>query len=179
MQINEKIKTTFKEFKIPYDDGVGYLLSLYHNLEISYIPEETKRKVLSTGIVQQDRMGIQWMIPLFEGQETNFKWVELEYIPLFADANIAKKGNKKDCIVRMKKFFAENPDVRKHEVIEATKYYISQQDDVTYLRMSHYFIYKDKGVNQTSDLANWVEIWRKVFNSDNEVSKNSLNTIMK
>lgn len=59
----------------------------------------------------------------------------------------------------MKKFFSENPDVRKEEVMGATIMYIRSTED-KYIRLPHYFISKGVGSEKTSDLFNWIEKYR-------------------
>ena len=59
----------------------------------------------------------------------------------------------------MKKFFSENPDVRKEEVIGATTMYI-RSTEAKYIRLPHYFISKGVGSEKTSDLFNWIEKYR-------------------
>jgi len=156
MEINEKVLEVFKEFNIRQSDGICYLISLYYGYSPTYIPDSLKMKVNATGIVEQSNTGIKWNVPLVAGQEVAFNWVKTEYVPLFKEANPGKGGKITDSIKRMKKFFSKNPEVRKDDVINATKIYLKNTDP-KYIRMCHYFIYKGVGVKETSDLAEWVE----------------------
>ena len=61
----------------------------------------------------------------------------------------------------MKKFFAENPEVRKEDVVNATQMYFSSLTDRQYLTSSHYFIYKGVGRDKLSALAVWVERYQQ------------------
>jgi hypothetical protein len=61
----------------------------------------------------------------------------------------------------MKRFFAENPEIRKEDVIEATKMYIRETNDHTYLRLPHYFIFKGVGLNRISDLSFWIDKYKE------------------
>lgn len=156
--INQEILEILREFKIFPADGICYLLSVFYGYEPTYIPDEVKKKIHATNIIKKSEKGnsIDWNIPLFEGQETSFKWVETEYVKLFKDANPSKGGHVREATARMKKFFAKNPEIRKEDVIEATKFYIYNTES-KYLRLPHYFIEKGVGASKTSDLAEWVE----------------------
>jgi hypothetical protein len=161
MLLNKNIYDLLKKSNINLDEALLYLLSLHFEIRNDCISDRVKSKVHTLGIVKQSTTGLQWSIPLFEGAETAFEWVKTEYIPLFTAANRDKGGHIKDSIVRMKRFFAENPDVRKEEVIGATQMYIRETPDTTYLRLPHYFIYKGVGLERISDLHFWVEKYRE------------------
>ena len=63
----------------------------------------------------------------------------------------------------MKAFFADNPDVRKEEVIGATKMYFRTLNSAEYITSSHYFISKGVGRDRTSALEGWVEKYREAI----------------
>lgn len=172
MNFNNKIIEIFKEYKIFPDDGLGYLLSLYYGCNPTYIPDIIKQKINLTKIVEFKDCSIQWNIPLFEGQETKFDWVSSEYIKLFKDFNPSIPPHTKECISRMKKFFAENPDVRKDDIIGATRLYINSLSNPTYLRRPHYFINKGKGLDKISDLMSWLEVYYE--SEENSTGRNSI-----
>lgn len=161
MLLNKNICDLLKKSNINLDEALLYLLSLYFEIRNDCISNQVKSKVHTLGIVKQSTTGLQWTIPLFEGAETAFEWVKTEYIPLFTAANREKGGHVKESTIRMKKFFAENPDVRKDEVIGATQMYIRETPDSTYLRLPHYFIYKGVGLDRISDLNFWIEKYRE------------------
>ena len=69
----------------------------------------------------------------------------------------------------MKAFFADNPDVRKEEVIEATNMYFKSLSNADYLISSHYFISKGVGRDRTSALLGWIEKYREAI-SDTSVN---------
>lgn len=158
--INKKLLDVLKEYKITPDEAIPYLVSIYYNYNPLYIPIELKRKINSTGIVYERNGEIEWKIGLFEGQETTFSWVKDEYVPLFKDANSEKGGGVRESIARMKKFFSENPDIRKDEVIGATKLYLANTDP-KYIRKTYYFIFKGSGISKISDLYDWVQKYRE------------------
>lgn len=152
MNVNSEIKIRLQNRNIGINDGLAYLLCLYHNLEPSYIPEDLKRRVLMTGIVALDNNSIKWNYPLFEESETEFEWVK-EIMVLFGEVNKARKGTKGTVLRKMKKFFAENSSVRKEEVLNATKLYLSEVNDSTYCMKSQNFI----ELNGESVLLGYIE----------------------
>jgi hypothetical protein len=160
MTINTEIYPILKEFNIGQEDGVSYLLMKYFGLKPTYIPEILIAQMNRTGIYFIDNNNsLQWRLPLFNEQETAFDWVKKEYVQLFVDANPDKRGNGNSSVRLMKAFFAANPEVRKEEVIEATKMYI-RNNDSRYIRLSHYFISKGRGANKIEELKDWIEKYR-------------------
>jgi len=161
MEINKEILEILLKNNIRKDDGICYLISIYYNFKPDYIPDVLKQKIHTSKIFEVDSNdSIQWNIPLFYNQETKFEWVKTEYLTLFRQASFEKSGHIKESIRRMKKFFADNPDVRKDEVISATDMYL-RNTDYRYIRLPHYFISKGSGVNKTSDLLDWIEKYRE------------------
>jgi hypothetical protein len=162
MQINPQIKAVLTEFNIPVADGVAYLLSIYFNCRPSYTPPLLVQRMNVTNILGIDaNREVIWHVPLFE-QESQDKWQwVLEWNAEFKRINKLRKGPDKDVITRMKAFFADNPDVRKEEVIEATKLYFATLNSADYLISSHYFISKGIGRDRVSALLGWVEKYRE------------------
>lgn len=64
-------------------------------------------------------------------------------------------GSITDCIVKMKKFLKNNPDVTPEIINKATQAYINSLDNLKYMRRANYFIYKQY---DGSLLEEWVEI---------------------
>lgn len=159
MEINIRILEIFEEVKIHKADGICYLLSLFYGYEPSYIPDYIKIKMNMTKIYTNLDGNLHWNVPLFEGQTTAFDWVKTEYAPLFKEANPDRGGKIRESVARMKKLFAKNPDVRKEDVIGATKMYLFNTD-YNYIRFPHYFIEKGVGADKTSDLLDWVEKYK-------------------
>lgn len=162
MKINPQIKSTLQEFNIPVEDGVAYLLSVFFNCRPSYTPPLLIQRMNVTNILGLNaQREVVWHIPLFEGDsQDKWDWVK-EWNELFGLINKKRKAPDKAVILRMKAFFAENPDVRKEEVIEATKYYFSTVSNSEYLISSHYFISKGVGRDRTSTLESWVEKYKQ------------------
>ena len=87
------------------------------------------------------------------------------------------RGNKKDNILRLKKFFKLYGKYTDQQIIDAAKRYVSSfNGNYSYLRVLKYFIWKDdvktdangnRYVDEVSDLANWIE------NAGQEDSMNS------
>lgn len=77
------------------------------------------------------------------------------------------RGNKKDNILRLKKFFKLYGHYTDEQILDAAKRYVASfNGNYTYMRVLKYFIWKDavkqdaEGigyVDETSDLANWIE----------------------
>jgi hypothetical protein len=158
MKINPRIKETLREYKLNPENGTLYLLSLHYNIKDNIIPDSFKIQIHSTKIVEAEGNKLKWNIPLFEEEEGAFAWVKTEYVELFRIAN--KATNSKEAISRMKKFFANNPEYRKDDVLNATKMYLSETD-MRYIRAPHYFIEKGIGVDKVYDLLTWVEKYKE------------------
>lgn len=77
------------------------------------------------------------------------------------------RGNRKDNILRLKKFFKLYGKYTDEQIINAAKKYVASfNGDYSYMRVLKYFIWKDeikydtdgnRYVDETSDLANWIE----------------------
>ncbi len=156
MEINEEILEIFKEFRILPADGICYLISLFHGYSPTYIPDEIKMKVNLTGIIAEVNKNLHWNVPLYNNQETNFSWVNKEYVSLFENANPDKKGNWREATTRLKKLFAKYPEIRKQDVIGATKLYLDNTNP-KYIRLSHFFIEKGAGASKTQDILEWID----------------------
>ena len=157
--VNPKIKEILSSINVSVHDGLCYLFCVYYGIDPSYIPMELKQKILATRIVTKDydTGEITWKVPLFEGQEIGFEWID-EFMNLFRDLNPARKGTKSMVLSRMKKFFMNNPSVRKEDVMEATKLYLKSVDNPEYLKLSHKFIQEKDG----SMLEDWIETYENL-----------------
>lgn len=166
MTINEKLVFYLEEKGIDVDTALLYLLGIYFDLDTNKLPELTKKQVNVLNIVDKnlETHDIIWEIPLFADQETKWEWVT-EYRQMFRDVRIDAGGSIKDCVLKMQRFFAENPDVRKEEVMEAAKLYIHAfkhgTENLKYMQKADYFIYKGKGLERTSRLEQYVEIFKE------------------
>ena len=179
MKVNPQIATVLKEFNIPIADGVAYLLSIYFNCRPSYTPPLLVQRMNVTNILGIDaNREVIWHVPLFEqDSQDKWQWV-LEWNAEFKRVNKLRKGPDKDVLTRMKAFFADNPDVRKEEVIEATKLYFASLSSAEYLITSHYFISKGVGRDRTSALLGWVEKYREATSDTSTDNVNDLTTRM-
>lgn len=159
MELNKQVVSILKEFKIDKDQGLLCLLGVYHGLEIeSFIPESVIKAINLTKIVEKDYKTntLNWSIPLYEGIQTAFDWVE-EWRKGFRAINPERAGSLKDCITRMKKFFAANPQYRQEDVFRATQAYFRSVSSPTYLKNAHKFIYEGAGDMRSSMLLQWLE----------------------
>lgn len=155
MNINDEILEILSELKIQKDNGICYLLSLFYGYKPEFIPDTFKQRMNITGIYEEERGSIKWNVPLFEGQQTAFEWVK-DYCQLFKDANPARTGHVREATALLKKLFATNPEIRKDDIIGATKMYI-RNTDPKYIMMPHYFIQKGIGASKTTTIIDWIE----------------------
>jgi len=154
--INQELISILNEYNIRVDEAIPYLLSLYYGYNPSYIPDDLKRKIHITKIVSIDikTNTLVWNIPIFNNQETEFSWVKTEYIELFRP--LGKATNYRESLTRIKALFTKHPHIRKEDVINATRLYISNTDN-KYVRLPHYFIEKGIGLSKTNDILNWID----------------------
>lgn len=155
VEVNSAIKQALKTKNISIHDGISFLLCLYYGVQPSFIPKELERKILASGIVTKDYSNdeIKWLIPLFEETITGYEWIS-SWMDMFKAINPDRRGVKKEVLTRMKKFFINNPAIRKEDVVEATKLYLKGVDNPKYCKKSHKFIYEIDG---TSMLLDYVE----------------------
>ena len=77
------------------------------------------------------------------------------------------RGNKKDNVLRLKKFFKLYGSYTDEQILDAARRYVSSfNGNYSYMRVLKYFIWKDevkidgegnRYVDEVSDLANWIE----------------------
>lgn len=173
MVLNPQIDRILLEHNIDRDLGKLALLGLYFGLDIERIySEETIKMINLTKIVEKDyKMKVlQWNVPLFEGVETAFGWVEDWMLP-FGRINPDRRGTLKEILPRMKKFFAENPEFRKEDVYNARDAYFKSLDSPRFMMEPHYFIAKGIGIQKTSTLFKWVEHIKSSGSSSNQKGK--------
>ena len=165
--INPEIKTTLHEYNIPVDEGILCLLSIYYNLtDIVRFEEHYElvyKQINASKIISRNYLEntITWRIPLFNINglnEKDWSWVDTEYRALFRVIDKEKAASPKSVLGRMKKFFAEHPHVRKDDVIAAAKLYI-QATEPKYVQQADYFISKGSGIQATSRLETYLEIY--------------------
>lgn len=159
MKLNPEIQKLLKEIEVDENEGILYLLSIYHDVESNCISEKTIRLVNNLGIVERDYKTntLLWHVPLYEGQNIDnvWDWVN-QYRELFASKNKERAGSKRTCILRMKLFFTENPHIRKDDVLKATEMYLRTVEP-QYVKTAERFIYDGQGNFKTSMLSTWVE----------------------
>lgn len=167
MKINPIILEELKSRGVDSYWGVHYLIDLHFlSKPASRVPENYQKAVEAIGLVTLSKNFVDFKYPLFvTGDEpvindSVWGWVTSEYNALFKP--YGKNKNIRECVARMKKLFADNPDVRKEEVIGATKMYLTAVGDPRYVKMPHYFISKGTGTNRTEDLLAWVLDYREM-----------------
>ncbi len=179
MEINPQIKSVLAQYAIPVDDGLAYLLSIFFNCRPSYTPPLLVQRMNVTNILGiDDNREVIWHVPLFIGEnQSKWDWV-MEWNEEFKRVNPKRKGSNKDCITRMKAFFADNPDVRKEEVIGATKMYFRSLSSAEYIISSHYFISKGVGRDRTSALLGWVEKYKEAISDTSSNNSADITSMM-
>ena len=160
--LNKKLLDILEDNRIP-DEGVLYLLAIYHNLDVNCINEQIQKKVNLLKIVEReytsDEFIIKWNVPLMQGDKpstSHWDWVD-DWRKLFKQVNPERTGVKQYCIVRMKRFFSKYPNYRQDDIMKATRAYLSTVSDPKYCKKAHRFIYEDSGVNEYSLLLEWCE----------------------
>jgi len=101
------------------------------------------------------------VLALPEYNSTNIKdWIN-EWRNLFPKGvnsnGYRYRGDKQGCYVKMKKFLKEHPDIPVTDIFKATKHHIdmlSLKGSISYLKLAHYFIYKDKISTLASEIEN-------------------------
>jgi len=160
LEFNEDVLEILQDFRVEIDEGLLYLLSIYHDLKSDVFPEGLKNAMSTTGIVQKGCGGkYDWKLPLFKGQEVAFDWVETQYCELFKMQNTDRGGNVKESTSRMKIYFSKNPEVRKEEVLGAVRMYLTGINP-SYMSNPHYFIKKGKGADAVHLLEDWIQKYR-------------------
>jgi hypothetical protein len=176
--INSDVLSALREYKVNSDEAQLYLLGIYFGLNTEYISEKTRKQVNALGVVERiykDNSSsphmLKWKVPLFnEEKNETFGWIE-GYMETFGRINPERKGTKSAVMARMKKFFAEHPEVRKQDVRAATDAYLATVSDPQYLKSAHKFISEGSGFNKVSMLEQYVELVKKVGEVDGRTSK--------
>lgn len=170
MKLNPELRKIFDEFNIDPAMGIFCLLSIYHVIaikgDLAKILEPVMMQINVAKIVDKDYKSntLIWNVPLYEGEENEWSWIDKEYRPLFKSVNKLKGGSSSSCIRKMKEFFKKHPAVRKQDVIEAAKLYITTERDPMYLQQADYFISKnsDNKSSFTSRLEQYLELVNEV-----------------
>ncbi len=159
MKINKEIAVILKHHKIDVQAGTLVLLGIYFNLDVDTVcPEEVVKAINLTKIVVKnyDQKIIEWNIPLFEGQNTDWDWVK-EWNDGFGKLNPERKDSLVDVQKRMMEFFKNNPKYRMQDVIEARNNYFKSVRDSQFLKSSAKFIMEGIGAMKKSMLLTWCE----------------------
>lgn len=152
VNINPEISSALTKYRINVDEAKMYLLGVYFNLDTQYISEKTRKQVNALGVVEREyhsssnKNVVKWKVPLFSEEKSEaFAWVT-EWMDGFKKINPSRRGTKSSVMSRMKKFFAEHPEVRVQDVFAATQLYFKTVDNPQYLKTSHKFIYEGTGL---------------------------------
>ena len=87
---------------------------------------------------------------------------------LFKAKNPERRGVKADVLRRMKKFFVNNPSIRKDEVFQATENYLKSVSEAIYVKKSHKFIYEQDGTSMLKDYVDGLSKAQEVKRADLE-----------
>jgi hypothetical protein len=153
----EIIKLINSQTRIEPDFIILFLIAVDLKLEISSCLKEAEIEAFNLGIINYAFNTTNITLPLYkEAVSTNWDWVS-DWMDGFARINPDRKGTKSAVTSRMKKFFSENPEVRKDDVYVARDAYLSTVRDRQYLKSSHKFIYEGAGVSRFSMLEQYIE----------------------
>lgn len=192
MSINPEIQKILRQYNIPVAPGLLYLLTLYHELEDGLFSEVIKKQINLSKIVERDyseQGKLIWNIPLYSSEIISDQWDWIQgWRNLFGKLRNDAIGDRKGCLLKMKKFFAEHPEVRMDDVLKATMMYLNPYYqsrtgfDVKFLQRADYFISKsvraDGGVQFTSRLEMYLEIMKKDTPQNEQVNK-QLNQVIR
>jgi hypothetical protein len=184
-QINPVIIKILSDNNIPVDDALLVLLSIHLDLQCTFIPTVLMQKIRVTNIISvqgnsASDLRTVWNVPLFiNNEEIKIKESLQEndfisiFMSLFSERNKTRRGVRGEVVVRMSTFMLDYP-CDKEEILAATKKYLAQVTDPTYVKKSHKFIYDGQGKWKTSELKNWIEVLRlddpeKSYLDDKEV----------
>lgn len=177
VSINQEIVKVLRQYQINVDEAKLYLLGIYFGVDTQYISEKTITQVNALGIVTREysdtntKVKVIWKVPLFnEEKDEAFAWIDT-WMDGFKKRNPSRRGTKSSVMKRMKKFFAENPEVRVDDIFKATSKYFSTVTDPQYLKSSHKFIYEGTGFQQSSMLLQYVEMIRESGVADGRSNK--------
>lgn len=154
MQFNKEIEDLLIKHGISLEIGKLCLLGIYYNIDYeelynsSYLVHKVVKQIQTLDIFTFDfsKEEIVWNMPLFEIaveeiEDKNWGWIN-EYREKFKRVNKACGSSFRECKVRMERFFATHPAVRKQDVLKAADIYISSVKDPKYLQQANYFIKK-------------------------------------
>lgn len=187
MTINPKIESKLLTHNLDVDTALLYLLSIYFNINSQALPLDVIQNVNLTKIVIVDHRtnSIKWNIPLFLEQTITEipieKWEWVEKLRLkFGSTKPGGGGSKNASLLKMKKFFAENPEVRKEDIEKAVDLYLhefkSGKSSLQYFQRFDYFI--SKLVNGTVESR--LEVYLDILKNNTEVqTKQSTSHISK
>ena len=180
LEINEEVKSILKAKGISLTEGIPFLLSTYYEYFPSYFPDKLKRKIYSTNIFTFEyEVGespkLVWKVPLFKGQAVDhFDWIT-QFMDMFGKINPDRRGARSYVVDRMKKLFAKYPDIRKDEVLDATRHYLNTVENPIYVLKSHKFISNTQG---TPLLDTIMELRDKKISSSSNININPFKKII-
>lgn len=121
-------------------------------LQCEHLSNEKDKEIMRTVIHEI----YDSIIPEDADKKDPWAWVKTEYVAMFKAKNPDKGGHIKECVSRMKKMFAANPEIRKEDVLLTVKLYLSQTDS-RFIRLPHYFLKKGQGANAIYEFDTWYE----------------------
>lgn len=152
----EIINKVNSQIKIDGQYILLYLLSIYYELKVNQEQDSPVRiEAFNLGLVTDVFGKLQLTLPLFKESEEKFEWVS-DWMLGFKNINPERVGTKSAVVARMKKFFSENPEVRKHDVYAARDAYFRTVRDAQFVKSSHKFIYEGTGFNRVSMLEQYI-----------------------
>jgi hypothetical protein len=176
MNINPEIKKILQQYNITEGSGTLYLLSLYHELPDGLFSEMLKKQINLSKIVERDYTTpgkLIWNTPLYTSEVVSDQWDWIQgWRDLFGKLRNDAIGSKKGCIVKMKKFFAEHPEIRVSDINKATMLYLTpfynKRQDPKYLQQADYFISKIIKAEGGTQYGSRLEMYLEVLSKEQE-----------
>lgn len=158
-EFNPQLKMLLEENNIDVNNALCYLLSVFYELDCSCFSDRLKKEVqlLNIFVLKYEKKEVVWEISLFKDFDVNFDWVN-EYRDLFKNVNPKRNGSKQVVTSRMRKLFSLYPDIRKDEVLGATKLYLDSVDNYNYITTAERFLFQDR---DGSPIIDWIEKFRE------------------
>lgn len=103
-------------------------------------------------------------------EEIDFINISDEVRRRFNKVKVGAIGDKNDLYKKMKRFLLENPHVTREEILNAVEYYLSKTPEM-YVRRANYFVYKQTGKSEVSDLSRCIDEYKNL----DKASKDSTN----
>lgn len=175
MEINPRIEDKLEGKVSNFDACILTMLAIHFNLKSAiHISEKMEELLLKNSLIEKlPGGGYKNLIHPIGREDERFEWVKSEYVAMFKEKNSRKGGHIKESANRFKKFFKENPQYGKQEVLRATRLYLDSTD-YQFIRFPHYFISKGSGDNRVEEILTWIEKLEELDELEKSKSKENV-----